>query len=108
MFNFLVHIERKNVGAYDIPITRADGRTDIGRCFINDSLEVDAHRDHEDEINKWETVYCRDEVNARNVAGVLAKQRPGSHIYISKVFAVALSAPTEPIFAEYSEKGLLP
>lgn len=105
MKEWLVHVERKNLAMHEMR-SLAGGRPLFYAPYRHD-LKFDLEAESSLEANV-ETYYCDDEPNAEAIAKAIALRHPGVEIYICKTVKRAFSAPSEVVFSDVTEKGVLP
>lgn len=106
MYTYIVHAERKNIGAWQMRNggVRIEGFNTVGKVNIPDGL----HGMTEGDEVSLETWYVNNEGHANALASKLAAQRPGTNIYVAKVVGIATSAPMPAVFTRVTEKGMVP
>jgi len=105
---YLVHIERENVGGWELVGNTAEGRAVNYRVYqtMNPVNIVSNLRD--ENYPSMETWYCRNEAEATMLAQSFATKLPGRTILITKVIAIAQATANPPVVSSVSEKGVLP
>lgn len=84
-----------------------DGRNKLAFVPRRVTINCNLNEDGED-FYKLGTWYCRTKTEAKELAKVLASRLPGTEIQIFKLDSIAKAPAAAAVFANYSEKGLIP